>query len=141
MRTRTPSHVYDRPFTAEEVQLLRDHDAGDFKLTPTRRDPDGAQTALATLRLTQAYVASRLHSQMAETFIAAYGDGNGDQISGSVRDHFPTEVKDALREVARSVTKCLSDSREAWRRAGRTHATWMREKEQTIARDGRGFYG
>lgn len=82
---------------------------------------------------------SRLHSAFAEAGFAAHGD-HGALISGCVREHFPEELKNTLRQLARATTE-LSDLAYAARPRYVRFAT-MRELSRDIAtRDGSGFYG
>lgn len=97
-------------------------------------------TAQAAEDMRLCYAFSRAHSKLARWAERTYGD-HGPLISGSVRLHFPPHVKDCLRHLARKVTEHSGRSYAAWHNAGRRRATWFRLKEQTIARDGRGFYG
>lgn len=84
-------------------------------------------------------LASRTHAALAADALSRFGD-HGALISGCVRDHFPSDVKDALRFHAREVTR-LSDA--AWAaRPSRVRMATMRQLARMIAtRDGSGFYG
>ncbi len=83
--------------------------------------------------------ASREHSALASKSLDRFGD-QGSQISGVVRDHFPADVKDNLRELARTVTR-ESDAAYA-ARPKYTRLTTIRSIGQMVARrDGSGFYG
>ena len=83
--------------------------------------------------------ASREHSALASKCLNLYGS-QGSSISGVVRDHFPSMVKDELRRLARLVT---TESDAAY--AARPKRTWVatiRTLGQLVARrDGSGFYG
>lgn len=83
--------------------------------------------------------ASKTHSRYAALAFALHGD-HGPLISGCVRDHFPPDVKDALRQLAREVTEL---SGRAWAaRPPRIRLTTMRRLGQEVAtRDGSGYYG
>ncbi len=83
--------------------------------------------------------ASRRHSAAAAEALAKYGD-HGAQISGCVRDHFPEDVKNELRNWARSVS-VLSDAAYAARPARVRTATIRRLGQEVATRDGSGFYG
>jgi hypothetical protein len=86
-----------------------------------------------------ACLASRLHSQLAELGFRDYGE-HGAQISGCVREHFPEELKDNLRELARKVTQ-YSDKGYSLR-PYRVRRDTMRHLARSVAtRDGSGFYG
>ena len=82
---------------------------------------------------------SREHSQLASKSLAEFGD-QGSQISGVVRDHFPADVKDKLRELARTVTR-ESDSAYAARPKYVRLATIRKLGNLIARRDGSGFYG
>ena len=83
--------------------------------------------------------ASRAHSEKAREACDKYGD-HGSQISGCVRDHFPDDVKDTLRILARLVTDCSNAAREA--RPPRIRHDTIRALGRAVARrDGSGFYG
>lgn len=114
----------------------------EFRHLPRVHDSLGRANLVraARVHLRNAYACSRAHSNLAQWAEAKFGD-HGALISGVVRDHFPPQVKAALRALAHRVGTELDDSRNAWWSACRRHSTWMREKELTIARDGRGFYG
>ena len=82
---------------------------------------------------------SREYDAMLRDALAAYGD-HGADISGAGREHFPSEVKDALRNKARAVT-FNSDLAYSARPKGFRVAT-MRQLARAVAlRDGSGFYG
>lgn len=83
--------------------------------------------------------ASREHNKVAAAALKKYGE-HGPQISGAVRDHFPADVKEKLRALARDVT-AFSDAAHAARPA-RVRTGTMRALGREIAtRDGSGFYG
>lgn len=106
---------------------------------PKERVRELSAQAEESLRL--AYAHSRAHSKLAQWADNRFGEGDGQFIAGVVRNHYPERVKSTLRYLARRVSFYLDSSRNTWRYAGRRHGTWMRAKELTIARDGRGFYG
>lgn len=82
---------------------------------------------------------SREHAEMLRDALAIYGD-HGANISGVGRDHFPTDVKDALRHKARAVS-FNSDLAYSARPKG-FHLATMRQLARAVAsRDGSGFYG
>jgi hypothetical protein len=82
---------------------------------------------------------SRLHSEFAQAQLRVFGD-HGPAISGCVRDHFPADRKETLRELARKVSEC---SDRAWAaRPARVRSSTMRKLARLVAqRDGSGFYG
>jgi len=83
--------------------------------------------------------ASRLHSVMARRALDLYGD-HGSQISGVVRDHFPTHVKTRLRCLAHAVTNYSDSAYKA--RPKRVRLNTLRELARDVAtRNGSGFYG
>ncbi len=94
----------------------------------------------AEQKLILAYAHSRAHSKLAALAFKRYGD-QGSMISGVVRDHFPKPMKDRLRDISRKVGKLLDESFYDWRLAGKHHATWIRLKDATIQKYGRGYYG
>ena len=82
---------------------------------------------------------SREHDKAAAAALVAYGP-HGPQISGIVREHFPTCTKDYLRSLARNVG-ILSNAAHAARPA-RVRIATMRALARAVAlRDGSGFYG
>ena len=88
---------------------------------------------------TVACMFSRQWDRMLSDALATYGD-QGPQISGCGRDHFPDEVKNALRQKAQSVSFNSSLAHDA-RPKGMRKAT-MRQLATAVAnRDGSGFYG
>lgn len=83
---------------------------------------------------------SRRHDRLIRNGIEDFGDGNGKDVSGIGRDHFPDSLKDELRRTARNV-RDLTDSAYN-RRPPRVHLATMRRLAQAVAkRDGSGFYG
>lgn len=107
----------------------------------TRKDPMGEATRNALLYIELAYIMSRGHRDLAALAEEQFGPGDGRFISGIVRSHFPDHIKDRLRGYAEMVGTYLDASLRSWRAAGRTRATWIREKDRIKARDGSGFYG
>lgn len=83
--------------------------------------------------------ASRLHSELAAIAFRDFGD-HGAQISGCVREHFPENVKEQLRFLAREVTTQSVDAMLA--RPTRVHRSTINRIGRLVAtRDGSGFYG
>lgn len=82
---------------------------------------------------------SREHSALAATACEKYGD-HGPLISGCVREHFPEDVKNLLRDLAFAVTK---HSDLAWKaRPKHVREDTIRKIGRLVAqRDGSGFYG
>lgn len=97
--------------------------------------------ALATvaLKFKSACSASRQHSEHAAWCLSYFGD-HGPQISGCVRDHFPEDEKQFLRDLARLVTTKGDEARAA-RPKGTRMATVNRLARLVATRDGSGFYG
>jgi hypothetical protein len=93
----------------------------------------------AQCQFAAACTASRGHARLADDALERYGD-HGPAISGCVRDHFPADVRDMLRNMARNVTR-YSDA--AWlARPARVRTATMRDLSRAVAaRDGCGFYG
>lgn len=83
--------------------------------------------------------ASREHSQLASESLARFGD-HGSTISGVVRDHFPGDLKNKLRSLARQVT-AESDLAYAARPKYVRHSTIRMLGTLVARRDGSGFYG
>ena len=99
----------------------------------------GSQFADAREHFRRACFASKLHITSAEQALALYGD-HGPQISGCVRDHFPEDVKDHLRALAREVTAEGDAARAARPKHVRTET--MRLLASLVAEKyGHGFYG
>lgn len=82
---------------------------------------------------------SRAHSELAQSALDTWGD-HGPLISGCVRDHFPAQVKDTLRDLARAVS-LYSDSAYQARPKGARHETIRRIGQLVATRDGSGRYG
>lgn len=82
---------------------------------------------------------SRDHDVAAAMALRIWGD-HGAQISGCVRDHFPTDIKEGLRFKARMVTKHL-DRAYALRPKGTRKSTMVKLGRLVATRDGSGFYG
>lgn len=82
---------------------------------------------------------SRAHSELAESACDTWG-GHGPLISGCVRDHFPAQVKETLRQLAQAVTR-HSESAYAERPKGARHETIRRIGQLIATRDGSGRYG
>lgn len=98
-----------------------------------------ADLASAGAQFVVACAASREHDRLAAEALEKFG-AHGPQISGCVRDHFPSDVKDKLRALARDVTT-YSDRGYALR-PSRVRLDTMRHLARSIAtRDGSGFYG
>jgi hypothetical protein len=95
------------------------------------------QRAVALFALATA--ASRAHDTLARDALKRYGE-HGPQISGAVRDHFPADVKDTLRRLAREVTEYSDEARRARPRGVRA-STMNQLASAVAARDGAGFYG
>lgn len=89
----------------------------------------------ASLILLRAAACSRAHDRLARQSLLAYGD-HGPNISGCVREHFPTPVKDRLRRLA-SAASGSSFAYTLWRAAGGTLTTYRREHDKHSF----GFYG
>jgi hypothetical protein len=87
------------------------------------------------LILSRAAECSRLHGTAAREYEAIYGD-HGPLVSGVVREHFPEEVKDRLRRLARAASGS-SFAYSLWRATGATATTYHRERSRLSF----GFYG
>ncbi len=72
-------------------------------------------------------------------YLGLYGS-QGSEISGCVRDHFPEQVKDILRNEARCVTLASNNAYKA-RPARVRHDTIKALGKLVAARDGAGYYG
>ena len=83
---------------------------------------------------------SREHSRLCRDYLAQYGNGNGKDISGIYRDHFPEPVKEQLRSIARAIAEFSYRAYKVKPRG--VHAATIRKLGRAIAaRDGTGFYG
>lgn len=83
--------------------------------------------------------ASRKHSDVAQAAIEKYGD-HGPLISGCVRDHFPEEIKEELRELAQEVHRLRNLALDN-RPKGVHKETMYRLAREVSHHDGKGFYG
>lgn len=69
----------------------------------------------------------RQYHDAIERALQAHGDGSGVPISGVVRSHFPENVKDELRAMARKLGEMSTESYLIWTKQARcTGATWRR---------------
>jgi hypothetical protein len=93
----------------------------------------------AAILFAKACKASRDHGVEASRAFECYGD-QGAQISGVVRDHFPAEVKENLRNLASAVTR-FSDAAYKARPKGVRFRTMLLLSRDIATRDGGGFYG
>jgi hypothetical protein len=95
--------------------------------------------AKARFHFFNACACSIAHDKAAALALTQYGD-HGPNIAGCVRDHFPADVKDHLRGLARDVT-LHSDAAYA-ARPKRVRMSTMRALSRACAQDGgSGFYG
>ena len=83
---------------------------------------------------------SRHYGELCRAYADQFGDGNGRQISGCYRDHFPTEVKDRLRTMAQSIG-IYSKLAYNYKPKGVQTATIAKLARAIARRDGCGFYG
>lgn len=123
------THPYDLRFKpcrgwTRAITLLDDHRL--FRSLPqfatwTKADHvREAEYALrASVRVYEVYYATVRDAEQ------TYGN-HGPLISGIVRDHFPEELKDTLRELCRRGNRERNRSYTHWRAAGRTVGTWRR---------------
>lgn len=95
--------------------------------------------AAAEAHFVAACAASRAHSLCAAKALDLYGD-HGSLISGCVRDHFPSPIKDFLRTLAQPVT-LESDAGYSTRPARVQFATMRKLAREVATRDGSGVYG
>jgi len=99
----------------------------------------GSRFADAREHFRRACFASKLHGASVDQALALYGD-HGPQVSGIWRDHFPEDVKDHLRALAREVTTEGDAARAA--RPKRVRMETMRLLASLVAEQyGHGFYG
>lgn len=107
--------------------------------------PTRSESALvARLPLSAGYFAnaafySRQWDSLVASALAEHGD-HGAQISGIGRDHFPEDLKNRLRTLARLVTEENEKGRNARPRRVRSE-TMHRLARIVCRRDGGGFYG
>lgn len=100
---------------------------------------DNPRFSLVVKHYAKACAASREHSAIAADALDKFGD-HGAQISGCVRDHFPIEIKQRLRDLAREVSEHMDKAHQA--RPYRVHASTVYRIGRLVAtRDGCGFYG
>ena len=97
------------------------------------------ELALAAAAYAQACAASRRHNDLTKAALRVFG-AHGADISGCVREHFPDQVKDELRALAREVT-AASEAGDMLRPRGVRSATMRALARDVATRDGGGFYG
>lgn len=83
--------------------------------------------------------ASRAHSKLASESLDKYGD-HGSHISGVLRDHFPKDVKDKLRQHARDINT-HADAAYYARPKGVRNTTMQALAGAVATKTGTGFYG
>lgn len=83
--------------------------------------------------------ASRAHSRLVSESMDKYGD-QGPQISGIIREHFPTDVKNRLRKLARDINK-YADAAYYARPKGVRNTTMQALAGAVATKTGTGFYG
>jgi len=83
--------------------------------------------------------ASRAHSKLVSESMDEYGD-QGPQISGIIREHFPTDVKNRLRKLARDINK-YADAAYYARPKGVRNTTMQALAGAVATKTGTGFYG
>ena len=82
---------------------------------------------------------SRAHAALAADALRVFGD-HGSDVSGVVREHFPSAVKDELRQLVRKVTE-HTDAGYACRPRGVRTATIICLARSIATKQGAGFYG
>lgn len=75
-----------------------------------------------------AAVAVARHQHLLRIGETAYGT-DGALIAGGFREHWPDDVKDQIRAIARYASFADSASLAHWRTAGRTDGTWRKMKQ------------
>ena len=98
-----------------------------------------AELADAEHYFTVACAASRKHRDVQNAANEKYGT-RGPLISAIGQDHFPEEIKDELRSLAREVSDMMEKARNA-RPKGIRMETINRVGREVAHRDGKGFYG
>jgi hypothetical protein len=89
--------------------------------------------------LRAAIMASKAHAKLTQWAMAQYGD-HGPQISGCMRTHFPEQIKDRLRRLARLVA--IRNDRAMQAKPKRCHVASVRKRARAMVRElGTGFYG
>ncbi len=83
--------------------------------------------------------ASRAHYRLVSDSMDEYGD-QGPQISGIVREHFPTDVKNRLRKLSRDINK-YADAAYYARPKGVRNTTMQALAGAVATKTGTGFYG
>lgn len=86
-----------------------------------------------------ACAASRKHRDVQNAAYEKYGT-KGPFISAIGQDHFPEDVKEELRSLAREVS-CMSHKAQDARPKGIRMETVYRVGREVAHRDGKGFYG
>lgn len=100
---------------------------------------DRADLQLSARCFADACRVSREHTELARAAMLKYGD-HGPDISGCVREHFPENVKNELRLLAKTVS-LYTDA--AWKHKPKRvhHRTMFYLASAVASRDGAGFYG
>ena len=102
-------------------------------LAPTRKDPNNFATNQAIADLRAAVRCETAWSGTVTAALAEFGDGTGILISGVYREHFPANVKETLRILRTDGNNAIDDAAAAWRRAGRTAATFRAARAAVAA--------
>lgn len=84
--------------------------------------------------------ASRLHKNYVAELILKHGDGNGVQVSGVIRDHFPEQAKMNLIAICKNINR-ENDAGVAARPKHVRKETMFKLARAVCRRDGTGFYG
>ncbi|OQA09835.1 MAG: hypothetical protein BWY66_00374 [bacterium ADurb.Bin374] len=84
--------------------------------------------------------ASREHDRLVSRLYKRHGDGNGVQVSGVIRDHFPEKAKARLRALCHVICE-ENDAGVAARPSGVWLKTMHELAREVCRRDGTGFYG
>ena len=130
-----PADPYDRLFRVPKwnrlIRVTDDH--GLFRRLPefatwTRaRHLDAAREYLDRHLIT-----ARAYRRAVDSAIALYGD-RGPLIAGVVRDHFPEQVKDHLRQLAHGTSRQADISIAHWRASRRTTDAWRTLRDRIVA--------
>lgn len=88
-------------------------------MIPTQRDPQNQLTMAAIAHLVAAQYARERYDMALSCALVVHEDGDGRDISGIYRNHFPQQAKNELRFYARNISEQTHSAVACWHKAGR----------------------